>query len=271
MANEIVRVGEMELVEKPPIPNIPIKWDYESSVKKVVGHFYKWSKLTVEIAQELYIAREKLSVKPASRQRKPTGTFVPVGKNWDTYCDEIGGCRRTVNRWLAYWFSVGSLVGKLTGNAENYTQQETVDRVRAVLGEIDLDPASCDMAQEKIKAKKYYTAETNGLDKKWSGRVFLNPPYGMPLIREFTDKLIQSLPDIESAILLTNDQTDTDWWHNCALNADVICLPDGRESFYTPTKDKTSPTNGQTFFYYGNKKKRFIEIFKDKGLMVKVI
>jgi len=253
-------------------PELPKSWDYDNSVKKIIAIGYKWRNLTEDIFEELYIAREKMSRvgNPNFHPKKAIGTNIPIGKTWDSYCDEIGCCRRTVNRWLTLWLS-GSLVSKLTGNAENYTRQETVDRIRAVLGEIDLDPASCVMAQKIVKAKKFYTAETNGLDQKWSGRVFLNPPYGMPLIREFTDKLVQSLPDIDEAILLTNDQTDTDWWQSCAVNAQVICMPDGRESFYTPTKDKTSPTNGQTFFYYGNNAKKFKDVFRDKGLLVKVI
>ena len=56
--------------------------------------------------------------------------------------------------------------------------------------EIDLDPASCEMAQEVVKAKTYCTEQDDGLSMSWSGCVFLNPPYGMPQIREFTDNAV---------------------------------------------------------------------------------
>lgn len=41
-------------------PQIPTKWDYDESVKEVKSIIYKWKTLTVEFAQKLYIAREKL-------------------------------------------------------------------------------------------------------------------------------------------------------------------------------------------------------------------
>ena len=93
----------------------------------------------------------------------------------------------------------------------------------------------------------------------------------MPDIKNFTNKLIEELPNIEAAILLTNDQTDTYWWAKACVNAQLICIPTGRLRFYTPTQDKTSPTNGQTFFYYGNREKKFIDTFSELGLLVKII
>jgi len=250
-------------------PALPVKWDYDESVQKVKKIIYKWKNLTEDMANELWIAREKLSLKPGNQPRNTVGRFRPTDKNWDTYCEDIGQIRQRVNEWLARWFDE-SLTGKMTGNAENYTPAHIIDKVRIVLGEIDLDPASCAYAQKTVKAKKYYTQENNGLDKTWGGRVFLNPPYGASDIKDFTNKLIDELPNIEAAILLTNDQTDTDWWQKCAINANVIFLPDGRLHFYTPTKEETSPTNGQTFFYYGDSESKFKEIF-NWGLLVKVL
>lgn len=51
------------VIEKPKIPE---KWDYNESVKQIKSVIYKWKSLTVELAQELYIAREKLR-KPGRR------------------------------------------------------------------------------------------------------------------------------------------------------------------------------------------------------------
>ncbi len=263
-------MDEIILSEKIPTPEIPKKWNFNEADKHFDSHIFNWRRLTSKVLSELWVFYNKLARPGKRTDLVANATRLPT---WDDWIKSKGIDRTTAYRHFKAlgWLPGDSLVSKMTGNAENYTRQETVDRIRAVLGEIDLDPASCKMAQKIVKAKKYYTMDTNGLDKKWEGRVFLNPPYGMPLIREFTDKLIQSLPDIDAAILLTNDQTDTDWWQSCAVNAQVICMPDGRERFYTPTVEKTCPTNGQTFFYFGNNKKRFIEIFKDKGILVKVI
>ncbi len=49
---------------------------------------------------------------------------------------------------------------------------------REVMGEIDLDPASCLAANALIGARYIYTKEENGLLLPWVGRVYLNPPGG---------------------------------------------------------------------------------------------
>ncbi len=71
---------------------------------------------------------------------------------------------------------------------------EILEDVRAVLGQIDLDPASCEFAQKRVKAKRYFTKQDDGLQQRWFGNVFLNPPYQMPAIEQFTDKLLEELP-----------------------------------------------------------------------------
>lgn len=43
-------------------PKLPTNWDYQESVNKVKQQLYKWKNLTLEMAQELWIAREILSV-----------------------------------------------------------------------------------------------------------------------------------------------------------------------------------------------------------------
>ena len=87
---------------EPPV--IPQEWDYDKSVKKVKQVIYKWKNLTDELAQELYVARKILSLKPEDQPRSAVGTFVPTDKNWDTYCKDIGSSRQVINRWLARWF-----------------------------------------------------------------------------------------------------------------------------------------------------------------------
>ncbi|KKL77956.1 hypothetical protein LCGC14_2029740, partial [marine sediment metagenome] len=117
-----------------------------------------------------------------------------------------------------------------------------------VLGSIDLDPASCEFAQKTVQAEKYFSEEDDGLGLPWYGRVFLNPPYQMPEIRDSVDKLIDELPNIESAILLTNNNTDTRWFGKLVYHSKLICFTKGRIKFYKTDREKTQPTNGQIFF-----------------------
>jgi len=165
----------------------------------------------------------------------------------------------------------------LTGEFEWYTPRKYLDAAIAVMGAIDLDPASSERAQEHVKAKTYYTLENNGLTKRWLGRVFLNPPYGMPTIREFVNKMIESWQsgDMREGILLTNNATDTEWFHNVleACSASALCLTRGRISFLESSSDgelieKTSPTHGQAFFYFGPNIDTFAEIFSGFGAIL---
>ena len=63
------------------------------------------------------------------------------------------------------------------GEFERYTPTEIVELCRRVLDEIDLDPASCEVAQRTVRAKTYFTVEMDGLKRGWFGRVMINHPY----------------------------------------------------------------------------------------------
>lgn len=66
-----------------------------------------------------------------------------------------------------------------SANVEWFTPRWVLDLVREVIGDIDLDPASCIEAQERVRAKVFYSLEDDGLMLPWIARsVFLNPPYG---------------------------------------------------------------------------------------------
>ncbi len=61
---------------------------------------------------------------------------------------------------------------------EHYSPSLIVEPARTTLGGIDLDPASCPLANTVVRATRIYTEADNGLELPWSGRVFLNPPGG---------------------------------------------------------------------------------------------
>jgi phage N-6-adenine-methyltransferase len=161
----------------------------------------------------------------------------------------------------------GPTVGKGTGDNESYTPQKYIDKAKNTMGDIDLDPASNDLAQETVNAKDYYTEDDNGLLKSWSGNIWLNPPYENKLISQFVNKIVTE--PISQAIILTNNNTDTQWFKKLVDWSDLVCFTTGRINFYKNDGSTTSPTNGQVFFYKGDNTERFVKEFGDVGLMMK--
>ena len=81
---------------------------------------------------------------------------------------------------------------------EWYTPSAFVEAARAVMGGIDVDPASHKEANRTVRAMLYYDETHNGLTKSWFGRVFLNPPGG--LVNEFWRVLMKQRASIAQAI-----------------------------------------------------------------------
>ena len=154
-----------------------------------------------------------------------------------------------------------------TGETEWYTPDKYLDAARAVLGAFDLDPASSEFAQRKVQAARYFTAEDDGLAQEWAGRIWLNPPYKMPLIARFVEKLCTSDGRTE-AILLTNNCTDTAWWHGALGESNAVCFTMGRISFYNAAGKSSAPTNGQCFFHMGARPERFADVFGAIGAVL---
>jgi phage N-6-adenine-methyltransferase len=160
-----------------------------------------------------------------------------------------------------------------TGNFEWYTPAEYVERARRVLGVIDLDPASSALAQETVRATRYFTKEDDGLGQEWHGRVWLNPPYNQPVIEQFIDKLVEETVAgrTTQAILLTHNSSDTAWFHKAAISAAAFCFTRGRIAFVDTEGERDAPKQGQMFFYFGKKIQPFKAEFSDVGTIVKAL
>lgn len=157
-----------------------------------------------------------------------------------------------------------------TGQNEWYTPAQYIEAARLVLGGIELDPASSDIAQKTVQAERYFTKADDGLAKPWQARsVWLNPPYSQPEIWNFVEKLIAELTsgNVGSAILLTHNYTDTAWFHHAESIAAAICFTRGRVKFVNADGEECAPTQGQAFFYYGTEPEKFNEHFLGYGFI----
>jgi phage N-6-adenine-methyltransferase len=160
-------------------------------------------------------------------------------------------------------------VANNSGNNEWYTPVEYIDYATQVLGEIDLDPASSEIANRVVKAKKYYTSQDNSLTQNWVGKIWMNPPYSSDLIALFIDKLIHHYKneDVREAIVLVNNATETQWFQYMASNAKCICFPRTRIRFWKPDGELGSPLQGQAILYFGENNNAFINAFQDFGFV----
>lgn len=157
---------------------------------------------------------------------------------------------------------------------EWYTPIGIIDPIREVLGRIDLDPASCDEANEIIRAERYYTIKDDGLSQPWYGKVFMNPPYGyfnglrgVSNAGAWTQHLIDlhEKGDVEEAIVLVNANVGDTWWMNIIKTYPFLLV--NRRIRYQAPKDgtkKSRPGKGNSLIYIGENKDRFREILEDK-------
>jgi ParB family chromosome partitioning protein len=155
-----------------------------------------------------------------------------------------------------------------SGENEWYTPAAYIEAARAVMGGIDTDPASCAQANATVKADKYYDSKADGLTKKWHGRVFMNPPYAQPLIANFARAVAAkfSNKEITEAIVLVNNATETEWFHEMIKHASAVCFPNGRIRFVNKEgKPGGAPLQGQAVLYFGSKIQKFISEFKSFG------
>jgi hypothetical protein len=151
---------------------------------------------------------------------------------------------------------------------ERYTPPKYIEAARKVLGQIDIDPASYKLAQKWIKAGQYFTAEDDGLEQEWKGRVFLNPPYHHGLLAKFIDKLLAEIAAgrTTSAILLVNSWTETKWFYAAANACSSVCFTKGRIQFLQPNGNTVvemlgRAPSGSAFFYFGRNVTRFEDVF----------
>jgi hypothetical protein len=150
---------------------------------------------------------------------------------------------------------------------EWYTPPEYIASVRAVMGGIDVDPASNLSANEIIGAAVYYTTETDGLASDWPGRVYLNPPWGGRQA-EFISRLLDQFSRgiTEQALVLVNAHaTETTWF--APLWDHTLCFTNHRINFYGG--DGSGSTHGSVFVYLGDQADVFVREFDKWGFVVK--
>lgn len=110
------------------------------------------------------------------------------------------------------------------GSFDWWTPPEIFDRLGITF---DLDPAAPALPHAPwIPAKHRMTIASDGLSQGWSGRVWLNPPYGRDI-----GKWVGRFIEHGDGVALTFARTDSDWWLALAEHASLVCFLDRRLRF----------------------------------------
>lgn len=181
------------------------------------------------------------------------------------YCARA--CQNKAYRKRAASKNVAAL--RMTETNEWYTPPDLIDKARRVLGGFDLDPASCDEANEVVQAGRYLTETDDGLAHDWHGRVWLNPPYGR-IAGKFVEHLTaqREAGNVTAAVILVNaHSTDARWFW--PLWEGVLCFTYQRLDFSAGTGRRQGSTHGSVLAYFGPDPDRFAVEFKDVGAIVR--
>jgi len=158
-------------------------------------------------------------------------------------------------------------VSQNSGENEWYTPPQFIESARLVMGSIDTDPASNPIANATVKATRFFTKDEDGLQQKWEGNVWMNPPYAQPLMSQFAEAISEKFESgkIEQAIILVNNATETQWFQRMASVASAVCFPKSRVKFLDPNGKPGAPLQGQAIIYMGDSKRVFRDEFRKYG------
>lgn len=261
------------------------KLDYPSIIRKGMTEDEK-----IEHAWALNLARRHLT---PEKRRELVLRFRQEGQSTRQIAEKLKVSARTVRRDLATGANApvdlpSRIIGKdgksrparkpepihrlihQSNNNEWYTPMKYLEAARQVMGGIDIDPASSTLANETVKATRYFTAEDDGLLQDWHGRVWLNPPYG-GIAASFVASLLGQYQKgiVTEAILLVNsNSTETKWF--APLWDFLLCFTDHRINFTSPSKTKpVGSTHGSVFVYLGDNEVKFIDAFEQFGYVVR--
>jgi hypothetical protein len=142
-------------------------------------------------------AAQYVALFPDGVNLKYRGSDSAVRSSADDFCLGFGFHVRTVRRWCEllnpaiYVRRKNEILRRIwelaelrqsasfsSASAEWYTPAPYIEAAREVLGAIDLDPASSAQANATVRATAFFSKDDDGLARDWSGRAFLNPPYG---------------------------------------------------------------------------------------------
>jgi phage N-6-adenine-methyltransferase len=106
------------------------------------------------------------------------------------------------------------------------TPQDFFDQQNTIYG-----PFTLDVCADSTNAKclNYFDKNTDGLKQAWTGKCWMNPPYGRE-IGKWMKKAYTSAGKGTVVVCLVPARTDTQWWHEYAVKGQITFIK-GRLKF----------------------------------------
>ena len=146
-------------------------------------------------------------------------------------------------------------------SAEWYTPAWVFDELDTLF---DLDPSSPHDMESAVPATTKYTVFDDGLSKLWSGRVWLNPPYGKE-----TPYWMSRMIEHNNGIALVFSRTDAAWCQEAMEAATAMLFIRGRIDFVPGIENQHKKSRcgaGTVMFAFGDDNAIALKRMADRGV-----
>ena len=134
--------------------------------------------------------------------------------------------------------------------------------------EFDLDPAHPALETTYVPTARYFTRFEDGLKRPWTGRVWLNPPFGPD-----TGFWMRRLIDHGHGIALVFSRTDTTWCQEALHRAHAVLFMAGRIEFVPGRENahkKSRAGAGTVMFAFGIECADALSNLSDQGVFLRL-
>lgn len=179
-----------------------------------------------------------------------------------------------------------------SGNVEFYSPAIWTELAKSVMGYIELDPASCEVANQSVGAQRIFTKDDDGLSREWiADTLWMNHPFGIAekackpgctkkicqkrgyhRLHDYSgnagwiNKLVSEYEagNVKEAVSICFASTSERWFQ--PLMKYPQCFPFSRVNYLDPEGNVVNGvTKGSVITYFGNNVDKFAEVFGNYG------
>jgi phage N-6-adenine-methyltransferase len=97
------------------------------------------------------------------------------------------------------------------------TPQKFFDAISVLYGPFDIDVCA---DASNAKCHVYFDKSADGLAQTWTGKCWMNPPYG----RDIGKWMKKASESDATVVCLVPARTDTKWWHDYAMKGEITFI-----------------------------------------------